>query len=447
MFSPGTIIAGRWSNPYLKDKNYFGNLFIYEEKAVLKIYFSQDQLKAQEYRELIELFKDNKSSIFYGYHEALPHIYGYTLVDNHIKESVANDVYVFYYGELCIETRAVYEGIILEKFDEKIIAKAVLKTSYANKWIPAYDIKMDSKKGRLPEQISYSLKQKTYHILSTKTLDINFISGLSVKKVFNVSQHIELQNEVSIEIKAKTRISIETSRRYITYINSFIMLCSGNNSDITDVELYYDSNQKFPNKCWFKTTKSRETKYDNIIDFDTISQWDVVFSRWNNLCLKKLEILNMLFYILRFPDKFIPEMKTENFIHIFEGLVRYKYGKTVSVKREHLKLFNPNKKYPQNTISSGNLLGKFIFFFLENKRQFFQEDFKRFALSDTEATYVSFIQNCITLRDYFSHGGFDERIKTINPILLNAFLLKAVRILLIHDILGIPDAEIPLERI
>ncbi|MBO7048707.1 MAG: hypothetical protein J6W62_07350 [Spirochaetia bacterium] len=447
MFSPGTIIAGRWSNPYLKDKNYFGNLFIYEEKAVLKIYFSQDQLKAQEYRELIELFKDNKSSIFYGYHEALPHIYGYTLVDNHIKESVANDVYVFYYGELCIETRAIYEGIILEKYDEKIIAKAVLKTSYANKWIPSYDIKMNSKKGRLPEQISYSLKQKTYHIFSTKTLDIDFISGLNVRKEFNVGQKIVLQNEVRIEISAKTKINLETVMRYITYINSFIMLCSGNNSDITDVELYYDYNQKFPNKCWFKTTKGRETKYDNIIDFNTITQWDVVFSRWNNLCLKRIEILNMLFYILRFPEKFIPEMKTENLVHIFEGLMRYKYGKIVSVQGKNLKLFNPNKNYTQEIISSGNLLGKFIFFFLENKRQFFHEDFKRFALSDTEATYVSFIQNCITLRDYFSHGGFDERIKTINPILLNAFLLKAVRILLIHDILGISDAEIPLERI
>ncbi len=447
MFSPGTIISGRWTNPHLKNKDYFGNLFIYEEKAVLKIYFSHEQLKAKEHRELIKLFKENKSSIFYGYHEALTHIYGYTLVDNYIKDSVTNDVYVYFTGEFCIETKAIYEGVILEKHDEKVVTKAVLKTSYANKWIPAEDIKLKHTKGSLLEQISYTLEQKVYHILSTKTLDINFISGLNVRKVFNVSQHIELQNEVSIEITAKTKISIEMVRRYITYINSFIMLCSGNNSDITDVELYYNSDQKFSNKCWFKTIEGRETKYDNIIDFNSIAQWDIVFSRWNNLCLKKIEILNMLFYILRFPDKFITEMKTENLVHIFEGLMRYKYGKAVSVKREYLKMFNLDKKYPQDTVLSGTLLGKFIFFFLENKRQLFQEDFKKYLLDNTESTYVSFIQNCISLRDYFSHGGFDERIKTISPILLNAFLLKAIRILLIRDILEIPNIEIPLERI
>jgi hypothetical protein len=49
------------------------------------------------------------------------------------------------------------------------------------------------------------------------------------------------------------------------------------------------------------------------------------------------------------------------------------------------------------------------------------------------------------LRDYFSHGSFDERIKTINPILLNSILLKTIRILLIRDILEIPNIEMLLE--
>ena len=443
LFSPGTIITGKWINPYLKDKCYFGNLFIYEENAILKLFFSREQIINKEHIEMADSFKDNKNIIIYG-------ISGnkkYSLVYNYIHGTNLDLFTVYMTGLLSIETKMVYEGIFLEKENKKIITKAVLKTSYANKWIPTVNIKMGATDGLLSEQISYSLEQKTYHILSNKVLDIYFISGLGVHKEFNISQKIELQNEVRIEITAKTKINIITVRKYLANINYFIMLCTGNNSNITDVEFYYDSEQKFANKCWFNTTKSKETKHENIIDFAVSTEWNIIFSRWNNLCLKNLEILNMFFYILRFPDKFLPEMKTENFVHIFESLMRYKYGKTVSIKSKHLKLFHPNKQYPNDTISCGSLLGKFIFFFLENNKQIFQVVFERFLLSDSEETYISFIQNCISLRDYFSHGGLDERKSSINPILLNAILLKAIRFLLIRDILEISNTEIPLEVI
>ena len=443
MFSPGTIITGKWINPYLKDKWYFGNLFIYEKKAVLRLFISQEQIINKEHIEFVNSFKNNKNIIIYG-------ISGnkkYSLAYNYIHGTNLDLFAVYMTGLLSIETKMVYEGIFLEKYDEKIITKATFKTSYANKWIPTESIEINSVKGCLPEQILYTLNRKKHQIFSTKILNICYVSGVEISKTFNISQRIELQNGVMFEITAKTKINIEMVMKYIANINSFIMLCSGNNSDINDVELYYDSEQKYANRCWFKTTKSKETMHDNLVDYRAIPSLKAVFLRWNKLCLAKNEILNMLFYILRFPDKFIPEMKTENLIHIFEGLMRYKYGKTVAVQGKNLKLFDLNKNYPKETIPSGTLLGKFIFFFLENKRQLFQEDFKNYLLSNTDSSYVSFIQNCISLRDYFSHGGLDERIKTISPIFLNTFLLKAIRILLIRDILEIPNIEIPLEMI
>ncbi|MBQ3641295.1 hypothetical protein II906_05160 [bacterium] len=92
-----------------------------------------------------------------------------------------------------------------------------------------------------------------------------------------------------------------------------------------------------------------------------------------------------------------------------------------------------------------NLAGKFIFFSWRIRGSFFQEDYNNYLLNNIDSSSVSFIQNCILLRDYFSHGSFDERIKTINPILLNSILLKAIRILLIRDFLEIPNIEMLLE--
>ena len=93
------------------------------------------------------------------------------------------------------------------------------------------------------------------------------------------------------------------------------------------------------------------------------------------------------------------------------------------------------------------MVGKFIYIFLEKYKDFFLKDFQKFFNKSDDEIIIEFIKNCISIRDNYSHGGLDDNNRKYNPKLLNIILLKAIRLVLINEILELNIKEIPLESI
>ena len=448
MLNSNTHITGLWKNPTIEEL-FYGTLYIFDENVFLELYFSPNDIIEKKGEVFINTFKENKSSIIHGYIGGPSQQQKYTLVDNYITAAEASGFDLMMSGILRIQTKKVFEGIHLSKKDERAFYKAKILSSYANKWIPAPPYKMNGI-GE-DEVLNYSLKKNVYQLYRTENISLDVEASLSFTKHFSISQKFELENKVDLSIYSEKKIDYETIRKYTSVYNTFIILLSGNNSDIIDINYCYEKNDKFEDlkNTWVHNKQTRITNNQNLIDFNSIDNLETVFTKWVNYSEKNLTANNMLFDILQRPEVYFDDIKTENFTQIFEAIMRYKFEEGVQISSNNLNYFKgDDKKSPPNkVIPSNKLVGKFIYVFLEKYKNQFLEEFNQLFYRNDDEFIIEFINNCISIRDNYSHGGLDDNNRKYNPKLLNIILLKAIRVLLLNEILELNTIEIPLESI
>lgn len=83
---------------------------------------------------------------------------------------------------------------------------------------------------------------------------------------------------------------------------------------------------------------------------------------------------------------------------------------------------------------------------MEEKTEHFKPDFEKIYERSDDEIFVRFIKAANGFRNFYSHGATDNsKLDTLHPYYLNSILLKAVRLILIQDIIGIKQVEIELE--
>ena len=449
MLSSNTHITGLWHNPVLGGEKFFGTLYIFDDNVFLELYFNQNDVQEKKGKVFIESFKENKSAVIHGYSGGPCQPQKYTLIDNYITAFETASFKLMLTGILRIQTKKVFEGIHLNTKDENIFYKAKVLSSYAKQWIPAPYYQMNGTGEE--EVLNYSLRKNIYSLYKNDIISLNIEAGLSATKHFSISQRFELENRVDLVICSEKKMNYETIKQCMSFYNTFVILLSGNNSDILDITYCYDKNDNFKQykQTWVQIKKTRITNNQNLVDFSTISNLETVFTNWWHYSEQNLTANIMLFNILQKPEVYFDDIKTENFTQVIEAIMRYKFGETITISSNHLNYFkNEDQKSPPNkNIESSKLVGKFIYIFLEKYKDFFLKDFQKFFNKSDDEIIIEFIKNCISIRDNYSHGGLDDNNRKYNPKLLNIILLKAIRLVLINEILELNIKEIPLESI
>ena len=143
------------------------------------------------------------------------------------------------------------------------------------------------------------------------------------------------------------------------------------------------------------------------------------------------------------------DRKCEQLVQIIEGLYKAQGKKYIHISESNFKLFIKDKEKQEEFVKNGcktdKLFAKFVHLFIENKAEYFRPDFERIYGKSDEEILVRFINAAKDFRNFFSHGAAKDKLDTLHPYYLNAILLKAVRIIMIQDIIGLNNLNIELE--
>lgn len=159
----------------------------------------------------------------------------------------------------------------------------------------------------------------------------------------------------------------------------------------------------------------------------------------------------MLIDLLDNTNNIEQERKCEQLVQIFEGLFKAQRKDSVVISEEHFNLLiqdeNRRKEY-EKTTASGFLIVKLANVFLEDKKECFKTDFEQIYQKSDDELISKVIQNMAGYRNLFSHGGIVNKfVPTLHPYYLNALLIKAIRLIIFQDILGINEINYFLEDV
>jgi hypothetical protein len=450
MLENGSRYTGFWWHPEHVEKKYYGTLVIYEDESVLELLFTPEQILGKEDKEFIGYFINNEIPVIHGRCGGLQEN-GFSLLGGYITGQTSTGFNTFIGGILPITVTSVYQNILITRIDEPFIREAIVKTSYLNEWIPPLYFDQTYDDPQKIKKISYSTEKKEIFVFENDMVKISYNSYFSGSVTSGNDFSYKIYNDASIDIKSDRKLAIQEFKKYLSCANTFVTICSGNISAITDVRfLYKDENiSEIPSTCWLKHRKDETRHHEPIISFDSINDIQTVFGKWQIFLFANMDCMNMLFDILQSPKTFFPDRKCENFVQIFENLMKQQYGEKVTIKRVDYNYFVDDKKKinPSDIVSNKYLVSKFIYIFLEQKKDVFDNDFSETFQSNSIETKIQFIKDCKNIRNKYSHGGKEIESVIYAPSMLNVILLKAIRVLLLNDILGLTDVKIPLEQI
>lgn len=173
------------------------------------------------------------------------------------------------------------------------------------------------------------------------------------------------------------------------------------------------------------------------------------FANWKTYFDNNRSNFYMFMDLLDNTKNFSDVRKCEQLIQVIEGLYKAQNQNDVEITDAHFDLFdctkNQKSKYLKNGKNTDLLFAKLVKILMEEKSEHFKPDFERIYQRYDETILVRFIKAAKDIRNFYSHGAVNGKLDTLHPYYINAILLKAVRLVLLQDIIGIKDVIIELE--
>ena len=435
---------GVWWNPIKPDEKYYGTLFIEDGNSHLELLFMKDDLPNMRYQNFARSFIDSNNYTIHGYLGGLNPC-PVTLFEVSFGDYEHQQLYVLSHGKFYISVKNIFFDKLISSPKERVFSKISISFTHLNDWIHPEYPKFDQKN----DEYFLSFKRPEPSLLYEYNgiqifIDKDFAEGKTFGNAFNYS----LQYTPFLIIKSKNKVSYSESLAIIEDLKTFMMACMRCHPIIKEYNPYYE-NEPLTHDCFLTIEKYEEKRFVVYKQYADFFNFQDSFERWLNYFKSNRANFYMFMDLLDNTKNIQEDRKCEQLVQIIEGLYKAQGKEFVSISEENFTIFNNDKKkfsaYVNKGYKTDMLFAKLVNIFMEDKAEYFRTDFERLYGRSTIDVMISFIKAVKKIRDFYSHGAVKAKLETLNPYYLNAILLKAVRIIMIQDVIGVNNLSIELE--
>jgi len=435
---------GVWWNPTNPDEQYYGTLFIEDGNAHLELLFLQEDLPNMKYQKFARSFIDSNNYTIHGCLGGLKSR-PVTLFEISFGNYEHQQLNVLHNGRFYISVKNVFFDKLIFSPEEKVFSQIYVSLTHLNDWIHPEYPKFAQKSNEVflsfnrPEP-SLLYEHENIQIL----IDKDFTEGKSLGNAFNY----KLQYTPYLIIKSENKVSYSESLDIIEDMKTFMMACMRCHPIVKEYNPYYE-NEPLTHDCFLTIGKHEEKRFVLYKQYADFLNFQDSFDRWLKYFKSNRANFYMFMDLLDNTKNIQEDRKCEQLVQIIEGLYKAQGKELVSISEEHFDLFIKDKKKHDRFVNNGYktdmLFAKLVNLFIEDKAEYFKPDFERLYGKSTIDVIICFIKAVKKIRDFYSHGAVKSNLDILHPYYLNAILLKAVRIIMIQDVIGLNNINIELE--
>ena len=435
---------GVWWNPSNPDEQYYGTLFIEDNNAHLELLFLQEDLPNMKYQKFARSFIDSNNYTIHGCLGGLKSR-PVTLFEVSFGDYERQQLNVLHNGRFYISVKNVFFDKLITSPNEKAFSKIHVSLTHLNDWIHPEFPKIDQK----GNEVFLRFKRPEPNLLFQQDdiqifIDRDFTEGNTFGNAFNY----KLQYTPYLIIKSENKVSYSESLDVIEDFKTFMTACMRCHPIVKEYHPYYED-LPLPHDGSLTIGKHKEKRFVVYKQYADFLNFQDSFRQWLKYFKSNRANFYMFMDLLDNTNNLQEDRKCEQLVQIIEGLYKAQGKEYVSISEDNFKLFIKDKKKQEGFVKNGcktnMLFAKLVNVFMEYKVEYFKSDFERIYGKSNNEILVRFINAAKDFRNFFSHGAVKSKIDTLHPYYLNAILLKAVRIIMIQDIIGLNNLNIELE--
>lgn len=446
MHSTDTHYLGLWWNPLNPEKQYYGTLFIEENSVHLELLFLQEDLSDMKYQRFARSFIDSNTNTIHGCLGGLKPR-PVTLFDVNFLDYERQQLNVLHDGKFYINAKNVFFDKLIKSAEEKVFSKIDIYLTHLNDWIrPEFPKLFHNENEENGVTFKYS---DPYLFYEKDDLKIYINKSFTQNKTFGNAFEYSLKYIPYVTIQSTAKVSYKESIDILEDIKTFMMACMRCHPIVEDYKPYFES-EPLSHECFLTVTQHPEKRFTLYKQYADFKNFKTAFENWQKYFHNDRNNFYMFIDLLDNTKNLQEDRKCEQLVQIIEGLYKAQGKDKIEITEAHFDLFGCTEKQKKDFIKNGNktsmLFAKLVKTLMEEKTEHFKPDFEKIYERSDDEIFVRFIKAANGFRNFYSHGATDNlKLDTLHPYYLNSILLKAVRLILIQDIIGIKQVEIELE--
>lgn len=435
---------GVWWSPSNPEEQYYGTLFIENDSAHLELLFLKEDIPEMKYQNFARSFIDSNNYTIHGclggLHPSPVTLFGISFGDYNKQQ-----LNVISTGRFYINVKNIFFDKLISSTEEKAFSKIYVSLTHLNSWMYPEHPKFNHKGN---EVFLSFIRPKPSLLYQHDDIQIFIDKDFTEENSFGNAFNYKLQYTPYLIIKSENKVSYSESLDIIEELKSFMMACMRCHPIVNEYNPYY-GDEPLPHDCFLTIGKHEEKRFVVYKQYADFLNFQNSFERWLKYFKSNRANFYMFMDLLDNTKNIQEDRKCEQLVQIIEGLYKAQGKEYVSISEDNFNLFIKDKKKHERFVKNGYktdmLFAKLVNIFMEGKTESFKPDFEKIYGKSSIDIIVRFIKAVKNFRDFFSHGAVKSKLDTLHPYYLNAILLKAVRIIMIQDIIGLNNINIELE--
>lgn len=445
MIETGNHYLGLWWNPSNLEEQYYGTLFIEENNVHLELLFLKEDLPNMKYQNFARSFIDSNNATIHGCLGGL-NPRPVSLLNVSFADYERQQLNVLQDGHFYINVKNVFFDKLMNSPDEKVFSKADIYLTHLKDWIRPDFPKLFHNQN---EENGVTFKYTEPFLLTEKgNIQVFINKSFKENRTFGNAFEYGLKFVPYITIKSKDKVSYTECLNILEKIKTFMMACMRCHPIVEDFNPYFED-EPLSHDCFLSVVPHEEKRFVLYTQHADFKDFSSAFANWETYFDNNRSNFYMFMDLLDNTKNLSDERKCEQLVQIIEGLYKAQNQNDVEITEAHFDLFDCTKKQKSKYLINGNktdlLFAKLVKILMEEKSEHFKPDFERIYQRYDETIFVRFIKAAKDIRNFYSHGAVNGKLDTLHPYYINAILLKAVRLVLLQDIIGIKDVKIDLE--
>lgn len=445
MLDKGTHFLGLWWNPSNPEEQYYGTLFIEENNVHLELLFLKEDLPNMKYQNFAQSFIDSSNATIHGCLGGLKPR-PVTLLNVSFVDYERQQLNVLHDGCFYINVKNVFFDKLINSPDEKVFSKVDIYLTHLKDWIRPDFPKLFHNQN---EENGITFKYTDPFLFMEKDgIRVFIYKGFTENRTFGNAFEYGLKSVPSMIIKSKNKVSYTECINILEKIKTFMMACMRCHPIVEDFNPYFED-EPLSHDCFLSVVPHEEKRFVLYTQYADFKEFSSAFANWETYFNNNRSNFYIFMDLLDNTKNLSDERKCKQLVQVIEGLYKAQNQNDVEITEAHFDLFGCNKeqksKYLKNGIKTDLLFAKLVKILMEEKSEHFKPDFERIYQRYVETILVRFIKAAKDIRNFYSHVAVKGRLDTLHPYYINAILLKAVRLILLQDIIGIKDVIIELE--
>lgn len=445
MIETGRHFLGLWWNPSNPEQQYYGTLFIEENNVRLELLFLKEDLPNMKYQSFARSFIDSSNETIHGCLGGL-NPRPVSLLNVSFADYERQQLNVLQDGCFNINVKNVFFDKLINSSDEKVFSKVDIYLTHLKDWIcPDFPKLFHNQNEENGVIFKYS---EPFLFAEKENIQIFINKDFTENKTFGNAFEYGLKFVPYITIKSKDKVSYTECLNILEEIKTFMMACMRCHPIVEDFNPYFED-EPLSHDCFLSVVPHEEKRFVLYMQQADFKDFKTAFANWQSYFHNDRNNFYMFMDLLDNTKNLPDERKCEQLVQIIEGLYKAQNQNDVEITEAHFDLFdcrkNQKSKSMKNKHKTDSVFAKLVKILMEEKSEHFKPDFERIYERYDEEILVRFIKAAKGIRNFYSHGAVNGKLDTLHPYYINAILLKAVRLILIQDIIGIKDVTIELE--